>query len=193
MNTALKAQPPAPPEEVSSVDVAKPAQSLALAGTLQRIAAETGSPYFHLIREYAGLAFGPGRLSFDEYIALRLFDPKLYDGADKKAFVGATASRRICLQANHRIEFYGLVDNKIASNALFAAYGFRTIPTLAVFSEQIGLPSSALLHSADDLRAFLARSEHYPLFGKPIDGVQSLGSASLDRCDAARQIGRAHV
>jgi len=186
MTTALKAQTPAPPEEAASIEVAKPAQSLSLAGTLMQIAAETGTPYFHLIREFAGLAFGPGKLNFEEYVALRLFDPKMYEGADKKAFVGMAASRWIWLQANHRIEYFGLIDNKIAANALFAAYGFPTIPTLAVFSEQIGRPAPALLHTGEALRSFLTRSDIYPLFGKPIDGIQSLGSASLDRYDAGR-------
>jgi len=187
MSTALKAQPPAPPEAAASIDVAKPAQSLSLAGTLMQIAAETGTPYFHLIREFAGLAFGPGKLSFEEYVALRLFDRRMYEGADKKAFVGSNASPWIWLQANHRIEYFGLLDNKIAANALFAAYGFSTIPTVAVFSEQLGKPASTLLHSAEELRAFLTRGEIYPLFGKPIDGLQSLGSASLDRYDAGRR------
>ena len=187
MSTALKAQPPVPPEETASIEVAKPAHSLSLAGTLLQIAADTGTPYFQLIREFAGLAFGPGKLSFEEYVALRLFDPKMYEGADKKAFVGLAASRWIWLQANHRIEYFGLLDNKIAADALFAAYGFSTIPTLAIFSEQLGRPATALLHSAEELSAFLTRGEIYPLFGKPIDGRQSLGSASLDRYDAGRR------
>lgn len=186
MTAVRKLQAPETPDDTTSIEVARPTQSVALAGMLQKIAAETGTPYFHLIREFAGLAFGPGRLTFDEYVALRLFDPKMYDGADKRTFAGLAAMRRIWLQANHRIEFFGLVDNKIACNALFASYGFPSIPTLAVFSEKVGRPSPTLLHSADDLRAFLTRSEHYPLFGKPIDGRQSLGSASLDRYDSAR-------
>lgn len=186
MSAVRKAQLAATPAAPPSIEVARPSQTVALAATLQQIAAQTGTPYFHLIREFAGLAFGPGRLSFDEYVALRLFDPKMYGGTDKKAFVGLAASRRVWLQANHRIEFFGLVDNKIACNALFAAYGFPTIPTLAVFSEKIGRPSPTQLHGADDLRRFLASGEHYPLFGKPIDGLQSLGSASLDRYDQAR-------
>ena len=36
MTTALKAQTPAPPEEAASIEVAKPAQSLSLAGTLMQ-------------------------------------------------------------------------------------------------------------------------------------------------------------
>src|ERR1700688_4032448 len=103
MSAVRKVQLDATPAESPSIEVARPNQTVALAATLQQIAAQTGTPYFHFIREYASLAFGPGRLSFDEYVALRLFDPKMYGGSDKKAFVGLAASRRIWLQANHRI------------------------------------------------------------------------------------------
>src|SRR5271155_1335448 len=84
MSAVRKVQLDATPAAAPSIEVARPTQTVALAGMLQQIAAETGTPYFHLIREFAGLAFGPGRLSFDEYVALRLFDPKMYDGVDKR-------------------------------------------------------------------------------------------------------------
>jgi len=100
------------------MDVKRPRQELALAPTLQRMAAECGTTFFALVKDYARLAFGPGRLAFDEYLALRLFDPRLYAETDKRAFVGLTQSRKIWLKANFRIENFALVENKTYSRGM---------------------------------------------------------------------------
>jgi len=170
--------------EALSIDIARPTQSIALLTELQQIAAATGASYLGLIRDYAKLAFGPGKIAFDEYLALRLYDNQFLAGADKRAFVGLEASRKIWLKANYQLAFYSLVENKIAATALFAAYGFPVIPTLALFCNQVGRQTPDLLRDDDELRHFLMDSRNFPLFGKPLDGDQSLGSASFDRYDA---------
>src|SRR5215469_9682787 len=142
-----------------AIDIKRPRKEIALAPTLQRIAAECGTTFFGLVKDYARCAFGPGRLTFDEYLALRLFDPRLYAEADKRAFVGLTRSRKIWITANFRVENFALVENKIAADALFAAYGFRTAPTLALFCNRIANQSSRLLQSEAELRDFLRNSD----------------------------------
>jgi hypothetical protein len=184
MPIATQTDAAAPSVDAAAIDVTRPRQEIALAPTLQRIAAECGITFFGLVKDYARRAFGPGRLTFDEYLALRLFDPRLYAGADKRAFVGVTASRKIWAAANFRVENFGLVENKIAADALFAAYGFRTTPTLALFCNQAGIRSPRLLRDEAALRDFLRDPAHYPLFAKPVGGLQSLGSISVDRYDA---------
>lgn len=171
--------------ETAAIDVKRPRPEIALAPTIQRIAAECGTTFFGLVKDYATVAFGPARLAFDEYLALRLFDPRLYAGADKRAFVGLMASRKIWIKANFRVENFALVENKIAADAVFSAYGFRTTPTLALFCNRIANQSARLLQSEAELRDFLRNPDHYPLFAKPMDGLQSLGSASIDRYDRA--------
>ena len=171
--------------ESAAIDVNRPRQEIALAPTLQRIAAECGSSLFGLVKDYAKLAFGPGRLTFDEYLALRLFDPRITAGVDKRAFVGLTQSRKIWIKANFRVENFALVENKIAADALFAAYGFRTTPTQALFCNRVARQSPRLLRNEAELAEFLRDPDRYPLFAKPLDGFQSLGSASLDRYDRA--------
>ncbi len=179
--TALAPEPGA----TTAIDVKRPPAQIDLASTFRTVAAECGTSLFGLVKDYARLAFGPGRLSLDEYLALRLFDPRLYARTDKRAFVGLTQSRKIWLQANFRIEDFGLAENKIAADALFSAYGFRTAPTLALFSNRIAMQSPRLLRTEAELAEFLRDAQHYPLFAKPLDGFQSLGSASLDRYDRA--------
>ena len=173
------------PVGANRVDVEKPKSSAAFGDTVRQIAAESGRSYLSLLKEIAMLRLGAGRLSFDEYVELRLFDKTMYADADKTAFVGLKASPKIWLQANYRLDRFALVENKIASDILFAAPGFPVLPTVAMFREQIGRPCPFLLRSEVELRAFLTMSEHYPLFGKPISGYQSIGSASVDRFDGA--------
>ena len=126
------------------------------------------------------LRFGIGRLSKDEYFKLQLFDNDIYEGVDKKAFVGLEATRRMWFQANYRVDLFAMANNKIASAIWFAAHGLPILPTIALFHEARGRPSDRLLRNEAELRAFLKEGKHYPLFGKPIEGSRSIGSASIE-------------
>jgi Sugar-transfer associated ATP-grasp len=185
MDSGLASDSVAPAETSASITVARPTQTIPIIAELRQIAEAGGKSYLALIRDFAKLAFGPGKLAFDEYLALRLFDEAGLAGGDKRAFVGLAASRKIWLEANYQIEYFSLVENKIAANALFGAYGFPVIPTLALFSNRAGIPTANLLRTEEELRHFLIRGRHYPMFGKPMDGIQSLGAASFDRYDTA--------
>jgi len=185
MDSGLANDSVAPAEASASITVARPTQTIPIISELRQIAETSGKSHLALIRDFAKLAFGPGKLAFDEYLTLRLFDEASLAGADKRAFVGLAASRKIWLEANHQIEYFSLVENKIAANALFGAYGFPIIPALALFSNRAGLSTANLLRTEEELRHFLIRGRHYPLFGKPMGGIQSLGTASFDRYDTA--------
>ncbi|HZS83046.1 MAG TPA: sugar-transfer associated ATP-grasp domain-containing protein [Stellaceae bacterium] len=168
------------------VDWARPAETSALDPLKLRAMREAGGmSYVELVADYARLAFGPGRLAFEEYVSLRLFDRARYEGADKHAFVGKHVSQKIWRSANFRIDRWGILESKIASAAILSANGLPVIPLAALFRADVGLPSPTLLRSAEELSAFLRRSDRYPLFGKPTDGIQSLGSVSLERYDGA--------
>jgi len=164
-----------------SVVTRKPQAALSLAPALRKLVRDTGSSYFQVMREYFRLSLGPGQLTFPEYFQLRSIGCEFPATAESKAFVGIRTARKIWLQANFRAEFLELLGNKVAGIALFAAYGLPTIPTLAMFSTRAGVAAPSLLPDADALRSFLTDETHYPLFGKPIGGTQSLGSSSLVR------------
>src|ERR1700690_852633 len=104
MDTTVESSAPSAPGEASAVDVKRPESAIPFVAAVQQVAAARGTSMFDLVKDFAKLAFGPGRLSFDEYLALRLFDDGKLAGTDKKAFVGIDASRRIWLGANFRIE-----------------------------------------------------------------------------------------
>jgi hypothetical protein len=132
-----------------------------------------------MLREFWKLRRGAGRLSLEEYLELQLFDDEICKDVDKSAFVGLEAARRIWFQTNYRVDLFALANNKIASAIWFAVHGLPILPTVAVFHDAVGRSNSRLLRNDAELRAFLTEGSHYPLFGKPIEGSRSIGSASL--------------
>lgn len=157
---------------------------------LRLAATVSGQSYSALMREYMQLSFGPGKLRFDDYIDLALYDRDRYCGADKRSFVGNRAMVPIWQQANFYLEPQGVVANKVTMGALLAAYGFPVIATKALFSSKIGFAAEHTLRTREALIAFLLEPANFPLFGKPVDGLQSLGCASFERCepDTARLV-----
>ncbi len=169
--------------DLKYADVERMAPRKSFFAKLSQIMALCGRSYFSLLKEIITLRFGVGRLSFDEYIALCLYDNTLYTQAEKNKFLGLRAMQKIWLEANYRFDFFGLINNKIATDVLLSAYGFPIMPTLAIFRDGVGRTSQFLLRSEEELRNFLTKSEYYPLFSKPIGGRQSIGTASLERYD----------
>ena len=171
--------------DLNSVDISKPNRPVTSKSALARIAASGKRSYFAMLAEIASLYIGAGRLSLDEYLDLELFDNDTYKGIDKKAFVGLLAANKIWFQANYQVDLFALANNKITSSIWFAAHGLPILPTIAIFHEQVGRTHARLLRSDNELRTFLQSREHYPLFGKPIVGRQSIGSASIESYEAA--------
>ncbi len=174
------------PHDTDSIDISKPAPSQAPGAARSSVAAGGKRSHLGMLMECAMLRLAGGRLSFAEYLQLKLFDDDVYTRTDKKVFVGVKAFPKIWRQANFRINQIGVAKNKIASAIWFATHGLPVLPTTALFHEGVGRPGPFLLRSDDELRAFLTTSGNYPLFGKPIDGYQSLGSASVERYNATR-------
>src|SRR5581483_3687667 len=122
---------------VFDTSVAEP--GLDLASTLRTITARHGKTYQRLLLDLAKASFGPGRLTYDEFIGLRLFDDAWLAGADPAGFVGLDAGRRLWMTANSNSEWWGLMRNKLAVTTLLGGYGFPTIPTLALYSDRLSM------------------------------------------------------
>jgi Sugar-transfer associated ATP-grasp len=169
--------------ELNLVDIPKPNRSEKVSAALSQVASGSTRSHLAMLNEYLTLRLGAGRLSKEEYLQLRLFDNDLYGGVDKRAFVGLKASAKLWLRANYRVDLFTLVNNKIASDMWCIGHGLPILPTLAVFHEHVGRPAKYLLRSEVELRTFLRNDANYPLFGKPVYGCQSLGSASIESYD----------
>ena len=185
MAAALKKIPDSQPVERSIVDVERPTTTLSIDAALMKMVAQTKSSPLKIMREYTSLAFGPGRVSFAEYNKLRLFDDAYYEGQDKRAVIGWKRNSQINLIANYRYDWWGMLSDKIASESYLKTCGFPTIQTMAIYSDRAGRQSKMLLNTVDGLRAFLMNEALYPMFGKPTDGLQSLGSIALKRLNAS--------
>jgi hypothetical protein len=170
----------------ASFDIAHATVRISMAEGYQRALAETGGPPIGMATQFGRLAFGPGKISFKEFILYRLFDDAWLAGADKGEFVGERSRRALILRINYRHEWYGLLENKLTSQSYLAAYGLPTISARAIYAPGLTIPSDRILCLSDDLRRFLLAEGNYPLFGKPVESVQSLGALGLFGCDAAR-------
>jgi hypothetical protein len=167
--------------------VARTQAELPLPLLMRQVAADYGKTYNQIMMDIAKAGFGPGKLSVAEYFDLRLFDDAGLAGADKKQFLGATAIRNSWMVANFDETWMGLIDNKLATTTLLAGFGFPVVPISAIYAPQLttGKASFRVLRTVDDVRAFMADPANYPMFAKPTDSIQSLGSVSLVGFDAA--------
>ncbi len=186
-------QAPPPVGDAGKVEVLTVQRShgdLPLPLLMRQVAADYGKSFNQLLTEFVKLGYGPGKLSVEEYFDLRLFDDKALAGADKREFIGMSVMRSVWDQINYDRNWFGLLNDKLASTALLGAYGFPVIPVEAIFSAEVDLPrpQCRVLRTADDLHAFMREPGNYPMFGKPTDGLQSLGSMSFDGLDAATGI-----
>lgn len=155
-----------------------------LAKMLQMAADRYGKSPVQLLTDFARLAIGPGRLSIDEYFAFRLFDDEALSGADKSQFAGLRAMRDVWMAVNWDETWDGVFADKLALEVLLRGFGLPTTRTLAVYSEQRALPAFQAMRDVEALAAFLRTGSVYPLFGKPVDSIQSLGSASFASYDS---------
>jgi hypothetical protein len=166
----------------AQLDVTRETLTPPLAVQLQGIARETGKSPLQLTGQYMRLAFGPGKIGFTDFVKLRLFDEAFHAGSPLDAYVGSRRNRDICVEVNHRHDWFGLMGNKVASGTYLAAHGLPTIPTAALFAPRLCSDAPGLLRDRAALEAFLLSAGRYPLFGKPVEGIQSLGSIGLARC-----------
>lgn len=165
--------------ETALLEVRNEAPREAMGDALRRMVHGAGSAA-PVVKAFCRAALGPGRLSLQEFEHLRLFDRERYGDADLRSFVGLAASRKIWWTTNFKVALWSLMENKLAADAVLEAYGFRTIPKLAVFRLGCGMASAATLVETSALAEFLRTPAHFPLFGKPLEGAQSLGSVSFE-------------
>ena len=119
-------------------------------------------------------------LSAKDIADLNLSDEQLYPCADKSSFIGRQAAEKIWFRANFRLDSIGFAQNKFAADHLFGAHGIPVPKTILLFHEDAGLPGPGLCRDLADLVLFLRDPKHYPFFGKPVNGSQSIGAFSAD-------------
>jgi hypothetical protein len=139
-------------------------------GAIARMAEAAGVPPSRLLRDFAGLSLGPGRVSLADYDELRLYDEAFWAGADRREVVGRRRARELCRQANYRRDYFGLASNRLAGFAYLAAHGLPVVPVEAIYREGLATPSPHVLRTRDELRGFLLKAAGRRLVGRPVDG-----------------------
>lgn len=152
------------------------------AAALPQILAQSGLSPVDAALRYAKVCLGPGKLNFSDFVRLRLFDDAFVEGPLDE-FIGLRRNLELCHVVNHRHDWFGLMANKIASRSYLAAYGLPTLPVAALYAPGLRAEAHAgapqVLGDTAALEGFLRDPAAYPLFGKPVEGFQSLGSIAL--------------
>lgn len=130
---------------------------------------------------------GPGKLSAAEYFYYKLYDG-LHSDEEISRYVGKTVQNKMHFACNDE-RWFAPSEDKLFFLASMRGSDVATPETLAVFDAKTGRSHPKLIGGIDGLVAFLDRPENYPIFGKPIDGMYSVGALALT--DGGN--GRAHV
>jgi len=177
--TSVEINIPHPPV----LDTARPQTTKPPALELPEIIAQSGLSPVAVAMRFAKLSLGPGKVSFADFVRLRLFDDKFLEGP-AEAFIGQRKNLEICHQINYRHDWFGLLENKITSRSYLDAYGLPTLPVAALFAPGMRTAAPHVLGDVEALEQFLLCAKSYPLFGKPVEGFQSLGSIGLSGVSA---------
>lgn len=154
--------------------------------TMMAVARKYGISPFAQLREAVSLRFGPGRIGFDEYYSIGLFDPGIAPGA-KREYVGRLASREI----NDRLSPPGLtatrafLRDRVMYASLLDRLGLATTRTQAVAVRGRGFGTIPTLTSAAELREFLRSRAEFPIFAIPCYGG---GSVLIEGIDGDRLV-----
>jgi putative polysaccharide biosynthesis protein len=172
----------------SALDVER-AAGAPIPAQLEKLKQASGLSYNSIIKSFVKLAWGPGKISFADFVRLRLFDSAFHDGSSLTDYIGQRSGCLLCVAVNYRQDWYCLLSNKVAAFGYLSNYGLPTIPIKAIFSPGLRADSTIVLSDRHALEIFLSSPGHFPLFGKPVEGIQSLGTIGLrSTIQAGRQI-----
>lgn len=166
----LVATPPPPPIPKAAATV--------------EVARKHGVSPLRQFREFTSLYFGPTKLGSNEYYAAQVYRDDL-DKDAKKEFVGeksnlALNKRLSPPEVARRSDF---LRDKVLVAALLEKLGLSATRAQAVFSQTHGFGRLPTLRNAEQIADFLKSKAKFPVFGKPVGGSKSVGSARLESFD----------
>ncbi len=175
---AVQLEENAKPEAVLDAIAAKP--QLAFQALMPRVTKEFDKPLGKQLKDILSLCMRGNKLSVDEYYQMCLFDDATYSADDKKKFVGLQKSRELWIKLMKPNRHLGLIDDKLAYEVMMRGFGLSVPKTRAIVGGHYPGDAMTRIDNEAALGAFLAGAA-FPLFGKPIDSLQSLGSARFER------------
>lgn len=148
------------------------------AQVMQRVASEAGKSLGGQLKDLMMLSMRGHRLTADEYYLMRLYEDDRLSMDDKRKFVGLQKSRKIWSALNQINPWRGMIDNKLVFEQVLRGFGLPTTKTLAIAGGAAKFPKPIGLDDERALKAFFANAP-FPLFGKPLNSNQSLGSTQI--------------
>ena len=112
-----------------------------------------------------------------DYFEFALYDSDLYDDEERFRFVSDSYAPRAC-QRTAPSDWWGVGKDKVLMYSLLKVHGYPIPQTVAVVHPYRVFPDATALRDSGDLGAWL-RQTTYPLFSKPVTGLQSAGQALL--------------
>ena len=137
-----------------------------------------------IFRDIVGQALRRNGMNQYDFFDNHLYRPDLTP-AERREFVGEKASYKLNLRLSPPglTRMRGFLNDKIAFTALWHQFGIPTTTTRTVYSPDRWLGSIPALRTAQDITAYLTGTAEFPLFGKPAEGLQGLGSVRIDSVD----------
>ena len=148
-----------------------------LADALREGADVFDKSYGQMVMEIARSSFGDGMLTAEEYFWHRL--PSLDLDAEE---LGQFAGRKRAASTNflcNNMRWVAICADKVIFVATLSAMGFPVPEAAAFVHNSRPHRSLPLLRTPNDVAEWLRSDAPYPIFGKPLGGMQSIGAASL--------------
>lgn len=187
--TATEAEQIEKTTQDANLDIKAPSESGRRLEILRRASEVSGRSKESIFWEIMRFTFGPSKLADKEYFKFRLYDDKHYTPEQKKQVLGGRRNRALNLAINPSRGVLHILDNKLFVERLLQGFGIPCTKTIACFVAEDRYQSMGnmrLLRDRSDLAEFLTAAP-YPIFGKPLFGSLSLGSAGLTGYDPSSE------
>lgn len=152
-----------------------------VASLIKSAAAREGISPGRIFREMIALGARRRGLTQHEYFGYHLYRKELTI-EQKREFVGEAGNYHLNLQLSPPTltNMRGFLRDKLAHGALWRQWEIPTARMQALFSRDRWAGPIPVLRNADAIVSFLSQDARFPVFGKPFDGLQAVGSVRID-------------
>jgi hypothetical protein len=152
---------------------------------LVRVAREHGVGPFRQLGQVLSLLVKRSGLHTSEYYDFELYNPR-YTAQERAQFLGTKGSRKLNLRLSPKPvqQHFDLMNDKTMFAAMLSGLGLRATETQAVVGRNRSFGTTPVLRDVDAIRRFLTTQARFPVFGKPVFGSMSVGSALIEGLEA---------
>lgn len=145
---------------------------------------KAGRSTSEVVRELFGTVRGPGKLSVAEYFYYGLQSRSDLSLEERRAFLGLRFQQTVGDRVTAKF-WRILAMDKVVLSSFLRGEGLPTPEIVALHHPARTHRGATRLATDEDLARYLREDAPYPLFGKPVNGMYSLGSVALDGYDAS--------